>query len=212
MLGGGVLARAAIYKVGRKVMSQSEALNHTTWGESDEREDVLGMASSIGEAVDGVVDELLNLLRSQVRLDFRAYRRSMVMQRIERRMRLLNLPHIDAYLQRCQASPPEVQALGREICSGPALFFREPDAFEYLGNSVIPALLRKGASTGRIRIWVAGCATGEEAYSIGMLLREQCDGLETVPEVKIFATDIDPQGLEVASRGLYSASRLTLVS
>ncbi len=72
--------------------------------------------------------------------------------------------------------------------------------------------MRKGVGTGRIRIWVAGCATGEEAYSIAMLLREQCDGLAAVPEVRIFATDVDPQALEVADRGLYPESRLADVS
>ena len=193
-------------------MSQSEALNRTTWDEVDEREGVLGVTSSAGKAVDDVIDELLNLLRDYVRLDFRAYRRSMVRQRIERRMRLLNLQHVDTYMQRCQASPSEVQSLGREICSGTTQFFRDPDAFEYLGNVVIPALIRKGAATGRIRIWVAGCATGEEAYSIGILLREQCDELDAAPEVQIFATDVDPHALEVAHRGLYAASRLTDVS
>jgi two-component system CheB/CheR fusion protein len=193
-------------------MSQPEALHNTTCDEVDESEAGLGVASSAAKASDGVMDALLILLHDRVRIDLRAYRRSMVMQRIERRMRLLNLPHVEAYLQRCQASPSEVQSLGREICRGATQFFRDPDAFEHLGNTVIPALIRKGVTTGRIRVWVAGCASGEEAYSIAILLREQCDGLDSMPEVKIFATDVDPQALEVANRGLYAGSRLADVS
>jgi two-component system CheB/CheR fusion protein len=182
------------------------------WGEVEAREGELSVTSSAGKAADGVMDELLNLLHDHVHLDFRAYRRGMVMRRIERRMTMLNLPHVDAYLQRCQASPSEVQSLGREICRGTTPFFRDPEAFEYLADTVMPALIQKGSTTGRIRIWVAGCATGEDAYSIGMLLREQCEGLDTAPEVKIFATDVDSHALEVANRGLYAASRLTDVS
>ncbi|WP_179137604.1 CheR family methyltransferase [Candidatus Entotheonella palauensis] len=161
---------------------------------------------------DKVIDELLALLDCQVHTDFRPYRRSMIVQRIERRMRQLNLQHVETYLQRCQSSPSEVRLLGREIFSGVTQFFRDPEAFEYLGNTAIPALIRKGASTGRIRIWVAGCATGEEAYSVAMLLREKSDELASRPEVHIFATDVDPQALEVADRGVYTESRIADIS
>ncbi len=105
-----------------------------------------------------------------------------------------------------------MRLLGREICGKGTRFFRDPDAFAYLQRTVIPALIWKGVAAGRIRVWVAGCASGEEAYSIAMLLREQCDGLATVPEVKIFATDVDSQALELADRGLYAESHLTEVS
>jgi two-component system CheB/CheR fusion protein len=159
-----------------------------------------------------VLESLLTLLHDQVRIDFRAYRRRVVVQRIERRMRLLNLHQIEAYLQRCQESSDEVQSLGREICSGVTRFFRDPDAFAYLDQTVISKLVEKGARTGHVRIWVAGCATGEEAYSLGMLLREAFDQLTAAPEVKIFATDVNRQALEVADRGWYAKHDLANVS
>lgn len=197
-------------------MSQPDALHRTSCGEVGESEGVRGVAASVVQVPDKVSDkvmhELLTLLHCQVQIDFRPYRRSMVVQRIERRIRLLNLQDVETYLQRCQASPLEVQSLGREILSGATQFFRDPDAFDHLASTVVPALIRKGVATGCIRIWVAGCATGEEAYSIAMLLREQSDGLASLPEVKIFATDVDPQALEVADRGLYAASHLAEVS
>ena len=204
-------------------MSQSEALHHIGCGGADESESVLGVSSSAAKSVDGVpentpgrmpdrvIDALLSLLRDHFRIDFGPYRRRVVVQRIECRMRRLNLPQVDAYLQRCQANATEVQLLGREICRGATPFFRDSDAFDYLGHTVIPATIQKGVVTGRIRVWVAGCATGEDAYSIAMLLREQCEGLVSAPEVKIFATDVDPQALEVAGRGLYAESCLVNV-
>ena len=193
-------------------MSQSAARRHSVGGEADEREASLEVAPFLDQASQQAIEDLLTLLNDRMRMDFRVYRRRLVTQRIARRMRGLNLPHIDAYVQRCHASPAEAQGLGRDILSGPAPFFRDPDAFAQLETLVMPALMQRGAATGCIRVWVAGCATGEEAYAIGMLLREQCDGIEDAPEVKIFATDVETQALREAARGLYAESRLPHVS
>jgi two-component system, chemotaxis family, CheB/CheR fusion protein len=86
---------------------------------------------------------------------------------------------------------------------GVSRFFREPDAFAELEHKVIPKLVQQAKSTGKIRVWVSACATGEEAYTIAMLIREQCDQLATLPEIKIFATDVEPEALEAANIGLY---------
>ena len=193
-------------------MSQSAARRHAACGEADERETSLEVAPFLDQASQQAIEDLLTLLNDRMRMDFRVYRRRLVTQRIARRMRRLNLPHIDAYVQRCRESPAEAQGLGRDILSGPAPFFREPDAFAQLETLVMPALMQRGADTGCIRVWVAGCATGEEAYAIGMLLCEQCDGIEGAPEVKIFATDVEAQALREATRGLYPKGRLAHVT
>ncbi len=197
-------------------MSQPEALQNSVCGEADESEVLLGDTPPMDKASDTVSDDvmeaLLTLLIDRVRMDFRPYRRRVVAQRIERRMKLLSLPYADTYLQHCMTDPSEVHLLSRELCRRTTRFFRHPEAFERMGQVVVPALVRRGAATGRIRIWVAGCGTGEDAYAVAMLLREHCDGLDAVPEVKIFATDIDAQALEAADRGLYTESRMRDVS
>jgi len=85
-------------------------------------------------------------------------------------------------------------------------FFWEPDAFAQLEHRVIPKLVQQAKGTGKIRVWVSACATGEEAYTIAMLVREQCDQLATLPEIKIFATDVRPEALEAVNIGLYPQS------
>ena len=193
-------------------MSQSAAQRRLTCGEADERETLHGVASFLAQTSLRAIEDLLTLLHDRMRLDFRVYRRRLVTQRIARRMQFLNLPHIDAYLQQCHASPAEIKRLGRDILSGPTPFFRDPDAFARLETLVMPALMQRGAATGGIRVWVAGCAAGEDAYTIGMLLREQCNRLGAALEVKIFATDVDAHALRAAARGLYAESRLAHVS
>ena len=89
---------------------------------------------------------------------------------------------------------------------GVSRFFREPDAFAQLEHRVIPKLVQQAKGTGKIRVWVSACATGEEAYTIAMLIREQCDQLDPLPEIKIFATDAEPEALEAANIGLYPKS------
>ncbi len=107
-------------------MSQPETLHNVVCGEADTSEDELGVAASTAQTVDGVPDgvinELLTLLDDHMHIDFRPYRRRMIVQRVERRMKLLNLRPVERYLQRCQASPSEVQLLGR-FAAVPRSFF-----------------------------------------------------------------------------------------
>ncbi len=201
-------------------MSQPEPRCRAVYSETDGSEcrvevepsdaNALGVAADV--APDVLIDALLGLLHRQTRIDFRPYRRSMMVQRVLRRMRLINLQAMGSYLKRCQADTLEVETLGKELLSGSTRFFRDPAAFEYLGEKVIPELLQKVGTAGPLRVWVAGCGTGEEAYSIAMLLREQADRIGSGLDVKVFATDIDSESLAVAGRGLYAEDPLMDVS
>jgi two-component system, chemotaxis family, CheB/CheR fusion protein len=146
------------------------------------------------------------LLRAQTGHDFSQYKPSTIHRRIERRMALHQIAMADAYVRYLQQTPVEVEALFRDLLIGVTSFFRDPETFKALGEQVIPKLFVGKPAGALVRVWSAGCATGEEAYSIAILLQEY---LETTPQhfvVQVFATDIDSQAISTARSGLYPAS------
>ncbi|MGB7217334.1 MAG: chemotaxis protein CheB, partial [Vicinamibacterales bacterium] len=153
---------------------------------------------------------ILSLVRVKTKRDFRGYRTNMLMRRVKRRMGLCHVDRIADYAEYLRVHPGEVQALGKDLSIGVTAFFREPDAFQVLDRVVIPELVRQHgqAADGErpVRVWVPGCATGEEAYSIAMLFLEQFAMARQPVNLQIFATDIDDEALEVARAGLYPES------
>jgi two-component system CheB/CheR fusion protein len=113
---------------------------------------------------------------------------------------------LEDYAAAAQASSREVNMLFKELLISVTRFFRDADAFEYLRQEVIPALVEKTRPGEGLRLWVAGCATGEEAYSLAMLFEEYFESGGRPREVKIFATDIDKDALEFAGAGIYPES------
>lgn len=150
--------------------------------------------------------QITSLLRRQTGVDFARYKASTVSRRIHRRMAICDVETIDDYRALAESSPREVSALFRELLIGVTRFFRDPDAFEVLRREVIPALLENSRPGEAIRVWVAGCSTGEEAYSLAMLFEEYFEAGGRPREVKVFATDIDRDALEFAGAGLYPES------
>ena len=135
--------------------------------------------------------------------DFSSYKANTVMRRIERRMTVNELCGIEAYIALLQDDPQEAQALGKDILIGVTSFFRDPEAFDYLRQEVIPRLFADRDPADTVRIWHAGCATGEEAYSMAMLIREYLDERNLKTEVQIFASDLDESAVAQARTGLY---------
>lgn len=150
--------------------------------------------------------ELLALLRAHGGHDFRCYKKSMVLRRIQRRMGLNHITSLEAYTQHLRDTPAELQTLAQDLLISVTAFFREPEAWGVLATEIMPTLLAAKPAEAPIRVWVAGCATGEEAYSIGMLLLEQLDAHPRHGKVQIFATDIDQQALDAARTGCYPNS------
>jgi len=137
-------------------------------------------------------------------LDFSNYKRSTVLRRLERRLQLNGMETLEAYLERMQTEPNEARALQKDLLISVTSFFRDPEAFEALGETVIPALFEGKSSAEQVRVWVPGCATGEEAYSIAMLLVEHAEQLESAaPSIQVFATDVDEDALAFGRKGLY---------
>ena len=134
------------------------------------------------------------------------------MRRVQRRMQVTQLMTVEAYVERLRQEPQEVAALFRDLLINVTNFFRDADAFEGLADLVIPKLFEGRGADDTVRVWVPGCATGEEVFSIAILLREQMDRLAAVPRVQIFATDIDERALGVARAARYPEALLDSVS
>lgn len=157
-------------------------------------------------------EEIYKLLRSQVGHDFEGYKPKTFMRRVHRRMQVSQLTTLEAYVHKLQADPKEVSALFHDLLINVTNFFRDADSFDRLAELVIPRLFEGRGASDTVRIWVPGCSTGEEVFSIAILMREHMDGLAAPPKVNIFATDIDDHALAVARAGRYPDALLDSVS
>jgi two-component system CheB/CheR fusion protein len=136
-------------------------------------------------------------------VDFSQYKPSTLRRRILRRMVLNKIETVGSYLKRLENDPSEVDALYRDLLISVTSFFRDPETFGYLKSDIIPDILKRRRGDLPIRVWVAGCATGEEAYSIAILLLESSQWPGGSPPVQIFASDISKQAIQFARDGLY---------
>ncbi len=155
---------------------------------------------------ESAMKKIFNLLRVQTGHDFSHYKQSTISRRIERRMAIRNVKSVDEYVRNLEQKPVEVETLFHDLLIGVTSFFRNPTAFDELQKEVIQNLFTDKNSDSVIRIWVPGCSTGEEAYSIGILLQEQMEMLKQIFRVQIFATDIDSQAIVHARSGVYPAN------
>lgn len=162
--------------------------------------------SSLARADGQVLQEVIKLLRAYTRHDFRQYKPGTVMRRIERRLQLNGLSDLPSYRDYLQSHPEEAGPLLQDMLISVTNFFRDPWAFEALEQQVIPQMLRDQIAGEQVRVWVAGCATGEESYSVSMLLQEQAESQSRahLGEFQIFATDIDERAIAIARRGVYT--------
>ncbi len=149
------------------------------------------------------LQRIMILLRSRSGHDFSLYKRATILRRIERRMNVHHIDEPQAYVQYLQQNARELDLLFSEMLISVTSFFRDPPAFELLSERVIPELMHSRRDEHALRVWAAGCATGEEAYSLAMVLRECMEKLSLHFEVQIFATDLDSHAIDTARAGLY---------
>ncbi|MBN1605941.1 MAG: PAS domain-containing protein [Polyangiaceae bacterium] len=154
------------------------------------------------------LEKVLVLLRTHTGNDFSLYKKSTIYRRIERRMGLHQIDKISMYVRYLHDNPQEIDLLFKELLIGVTSFFRDAPAWEQLKTDVLPALLQSRAQTGLLRAWVPGCSTGEEAYSLAIVLREVAEQLRQEPNLtfQIFATDLDRDAIEKARMGFYPAN------
>ena len=155
---------------------------------------------------ENALKKIFVLLRSQTGHDFSQYKPNTIYRRIERRMAVHQIDGIGGYVKYLQQTPVEVQALFNDLLIGVTNFFRDPEAFAVLESQVIPKLFEGKPVGSTVRVWCAGCSTGEEAYSIAILLQERLEALKVSYRVQVFATDIDSRAIAVARAGLYPGS------
>lgn len=159
----------------------------------------------ISEQVATVLGQIAGTLRTVTGNDFHGYKRNTFLRRVQRRMQVLQTPTIEDYAATLRKNRDEVHNLFQDLLIGVTQFFRDPKEFDALEKE-LPTLFEGKGPTDQFRVWVLGCATGEEAYSIGILLAEHLQALDHAPAIQIFATDLDARALGAARAGRYSSA------
>ena len=154
------------------------------------------------------IDAIIELFRSVYDLDFSSYRDSTVMRRIRRRLAMSPVESFDQYAELLQNNADELHALYCDLLIGVTQFFRDPETFDFLSRKVFPSIISKHDETNEVRVWIAGCATGEEAYSIAIAIQEAMKSSGVRRPLKMFATDVHKRSIDFASRGIYRAEIL----
>lgn len=153
-----------------------------------------------------VLNRIYAILKAVSGIDFTYYKRNTVLRRIERRMVVTKSPNMESFAQLLEENPNEAELLMKDILIGVTRFFRDKEFFEKLKTTALANIVNHADEKEPIRIWSAGCSTGEEAYSIAILLKELLEENGVNREIKIFATDIDTQAIEKASKGIFPES------
>ena len=195
-----------------KIAEQLLTINHI-FPENYSRQE---MASTLPQKDEQIFKQLLTVLRVRRGVDFTYYKEATLKRRIIRRMALTLKEHPSEYLEYLRENKTEQDALYNDLLISVTQFFRDPPSFDILCNTVLPTIIKQKSSNEPIRIWVAGCATGEEAYSMAICLQEHIGGKAPDMKVQIFATDISENAIAKARNGIYrqadlqglSASRL----
>ena len=155
---------------------------------------------------------VFEILHERFGLDFNHYKSATIQRRLTRRMDLLALPDMTRYVERLEADRNEADELYAEFLIDVTTFFRDSAAFSVLDHQVIPPLIDAMSATRQVRVWIPGCSTGQEAYSIAMRLAEEARKRQVTPNIKIIATDVHQRSVDAASFGVYSTDELSPVS
>ena len=156
-----------------------------------------------GKGKPGGLQDILAILLTQANCDFRFYKKNTILRRIERRMGLHRISDVSRYYDLLRSDADEAAQLCKDLLINVTSFFRDPEVFEELRQKAIAPLVRVKQSDEPLRVWVAGCASGEEAYSLVMLITEELEAVGKKCPVQVFATDIDKETLEFARQGIY---------
>ena len=158
------------------------------------------------DTAQGWFPEIIDLLRTKTAHDFTLYKPGTLQRRIERRMAMaaIEKDSIDRYLEILRKDTGELDLLAKDLLINVTSFFRDPKVFELLAEKIIPDLIRGRTSDRPLRIWIAGCSTGEETYSLAMLFREQITAVKGNVKLQVFASDVDPDAVAAAREGVYS--------
>ena len=155
--------------------------------------------------------EIFTHLRRRTGHDFSNYKRATILRRIGRRLSLQELPGLSQYADYLQEHPEEVQALMKDLLISVTNFFRDPEAIDALMEKALPRIFETNSDE-QLRVWIPGCATGEEAYSLAMVFSEYAARIGSAVNVQLFATDLDEDAVQIAREGLYREAEVADVS
>ncbi|WMJ73940.1 CheR family methyltransferase [Cytophagaceae bacterium ABcell3] len=167
---------------------------------------ILKYIDDLNEGDEGTLLEILDLVKKVTPLDFKNYKRPTIVRRVLRRMVEMNISSLSEFKETLKRDPSEVEILSSRFLINVTHFFRDPEAFEVIKTKVVPEIVKLRKEAGSIKIWVVGCATGEEAYSLAIVIKEFFDEHHINLDVKIFATDVDKEAVSFASKGKYAKS------
>lgn len=159
-----------------------------------------------GSVDEKLLDEIFARVHEQSGNDFNLYKTPTIIRRIGRRMNEYGLKKLDDYVRLLSENQKEVQILGQDFLIGVTKFFRDKDSFKMLAEEIIPSIIKDKAEREVIKVWICACSTGQEAYSIAILINECLESANVKIDVKIFATDIDEKSIEIAARNQYPLS------
>jgi two-component system CheB/CheR fusion protein len=162
-----------------------------------------------GEGAERALLGILKTLQARTGHDFHHYKRATILRRIERRLQVNAIADLPTYLRFLETHREETTALLKDLLIGVTNFFRDREAFEAVEREVVPKLLANRSPEEKVRAWVVGCSTGEEVYSLGMILSEGGTDPLTMPSIQLFATDIDEKAIEFARSAAYPEAILT---
>ena len=181
-----------------RLVSMLEQVEGATGDKAPDEADVAEMA--------GALATIASVLRGRTGHDFHGYKPGTFLRRVQRRMQVRQVETVEAYIEALRSEPSEAQDLFNDLLIGVTEFFRDKREWERLERDVIPRLFEGKTARDQIRVWVVGCSTGEEAYSIALLLAEHRGRLEDPPQIQVFASDLDGRALAAARAGRYSDS------
>src|SRR6202048_1617296 len=161
---------------------------------------------ALGNGADAGLDEIIDLLRARTSHDFAFYKEGTLRRQIERRMAMSSIKDIGVYLNTIRENPDEIDLLAKAMLINVTRFFRDEETFAVLAEKVVPELIRRHPPDKPIRIWDAGCSTGEETYSIAMLFLEAITAAKRNVKLQVFASDVDDDAVAIARNGLYPQS------
>jgi len=188
----------------------SRHLRSPTGQAKGEAADMEGAGTSAADAAGSGLSDIIGLLQEETANDFALYKPGTLQRRIGRRMALAGLKPKDlaGYLATLRANPAELQSLARDLLIHVTSFFRDPAVFETLAATIVPELIGSHRTDQPLRVWVAGCSTGEEAYSLAMLFLEQIEATGRPVKLQLFASDVDPDAIAVARDGAYPVAAI----
>ena len=173
---------------------------------------VVDAEAQLGSTDDDLLSKIFTILKNVTNINYAYYKQTTILRRIERRLVVTHNRNLREYVNYINNNPEEAKLLAKEVLIGVTSFFRDPDYFEVLKETVVKKLITNSQPDDELRIWVAGCSTGEEAYSIAILFAEAMEELSVHRGVKIFATDLDPDSIGTAVRGVYGNNIIEDVS